>query len=132
MKTVEVVAAVIMEDQKVLATQRGQHKYNYISNKYEFPGGKVEKGETEEVALVREIKEELGMEIEVNQKLITVNHTYPDFKIIMHTYLCKRRGGEIKLYEHQNYQWLSPDDLYSVDWAMADVPIVKSLTEKVL
>jgi len=132
MKTVEVVAAVIRDNEKVLATQRGNHKYEYISNKYEFPGGKVEKGETEVTALKREIAEELGVVVSVGEKLITVNHTYPDFKVIMHTYLCTLEEGEIELYEHQNYQWLTATNITTVDWAMADVPIVKCLREKVL
>lgn len=127
MKKVEVVAAVIKENNKILATQRGYSKLDYISYKFEFPGGKVEKGESQEEALVREIEEELGLGIAVGKKLITVNHSYPDFELTMHTYLCERVNGDIELFEHNQYQWLSQDTLYSVDWAAADVPIVEVL-----
>lgn len=127
MKHYEVVAAVIIHQQKFLCVQRGDGKYNYVSRKYEFPGGKVEPNETEKQALQREIGEELSMEIEVGEKLITVEHTYPDFHITMHTYLCTCTIPDLVLSEHIDYKWLSQNELRALDWAAADVPIVDKL-----
>ena len=86
MKRIEVVAAVIQHQNKILAVQRGPAKYAYISEKWEFPGGKMEADETEEQTIIREIREELDMQIEVKSKLLTVEHPYPDFHLTMHTY----------------------------------------------
>ena len=88
MKKVEVVAAVIFYNNKILCVQRGDNKYNYIAFKYEFPGGKVESGETNEKAIKREIQEELNLEISIDSKFITVNHQYPDFTLVMHSFIC--------------------------------------------
>src|SRR4051812_18107810 len=88
MKSITVVAAVIYYEQKFLCVQRGTGKYDYISNKFEFPGGKVEPEESHEAALVREIQEELKKHISIDAKLMVVDHAYPDFRIIMHAYLC--------------------------------------------
>ena len=88
MKKVTVVAAVIQDHDNFLCVQRGPNKYPYISKKWEFPGGKIEANETEQEALIRELKEELHLDLTVNEKLITVNHDYNDFSLTMHTYLC--------------------------------------------
>jgi 8-oxo-dGTP diphosphatase len=127
MKTIEVVAAVIQHQNKILAVQRGPAKYAYISEKWEFPGGKMEAGETEEQTIIREIREELDMQIAVNAKLLTVEHTYPDFHLTMHTYLCETEQCEPTLTEHIDFKWLSLAELEVLDWAGADVPVVENL-----
>lgn len=127
MKTITVVAAIVKKGQYILCTQRNVNKHSYLSEKFEFPGGKVEPGETEEAALVREIQEELGLQISVDSSYLTVDHTYPDFRIIMHSYLCSALSDELVLHEHLSFQWLEPKDFLSLDWAEADVPIVELL-----
>lgn len=130
MKTINVVAAIIMKEKKILCTQRNVNKLDYISCKFEFPGGKVEEGESEEEALVREIREELDLDISSLEKYITVDHTYPDFRIIMHSFKCKATNEIVHLKEHISYQWLGVDELGLLDWAAADVPIVNQLIEE--
>ncbi|RYE39192.1 MAG: (deoxy)nucleoside triphosphate pyrophosphohydrolase [Sphingobacteriales bacterium] len=129
MKTINVVAGVILFDQKFLCVQRGVGKFDYISKKFEFPGGKIEVDESQDAALAREIKEELEKEISVDQKLMVVDHTYPDFRIIMHTYLCSTKDDHLKLTEHIAFKWLPVSELNSLDWAAADIPIVQKLIE---
>ncbi len=126
-KTLHVVAAVIIRNGKVLCLQKGSSKYDYLSFKYEFPGGKIEAGESEVTALAREIREELKIDIDVHEKLLSVDHEYPDFRISLHAYQCSSRADAIGLTEHINYQWLSVDELPDLDWAAADIPIVKEL-----
>jgi len=127
MKTVEVVAAIVVSNNQFLCTQRGESKLNYISKKWEFPGGKVEPNETHEEALIRELQEELHMVISISQHFLTVEHTYPDFKIIMHSFLCQSESKEFVLTEHLQAKWLSKNELDKVDWASADIPIVNKL-----
>lgn len=127
MKEVAVVAAIIIDDNKILCVQRGIHKYEYISKKYEFPGGKIEPGETEVNALIREIKEELCMDVLVQTKFMTVVHEYPDFKVTMHSYICGVENTELTLTEHVDFKWLGKNELKNLDWAAADVPIVLKL-----
>jgi 8-oxo-dGTP diphosphatase len=127
MKKIIVVAAVIVNDNQILCVQRSHSKYAYISEKYEFPGGKVENAETEREALIREILEELSLTIEVGEKFITVDHDYPDFSITMHTYLCECESRDITLHEHIDFRWLDISGLKELDWAAADVPIVDRL-----
>ena len=129
MNSVEVAAAVIFLDNKVLCVQRPENAREYISSKWEFPGGKVEVGESREEALVREIREELSVDIEVSEFLMTVEHTYPDFHLTMHVFKCVLDQGEITLNEHVALKWLSIDELDQLDWAAADVPLVKSLMQ---
>jgi 8-oxo-dGTP diphosphatase len=124
MKHIEVVAAIIIHDGKILCVQRGPAKYDYISYKWEFPGGKVEEGETKLAAIVREIREELHMDISVDAFFTTVNHTYPDFQLTMHSYLCSCPTNELTLTEHSDFKWLSKDALKDLDWAGADEEIV--------
>ena len=126
MKQISVVAAVIEKEGKILCVQRGPSSLEYISQKWEFPGGKIEANETEQETIVREIREELHMQFEVGEKLMVVEHAYPDFHLTMHTY----RGtsaDEPTLTEHLAYRWLDPEALSSLDWAEADVPIVTEL-----
>ena len=127
MKHHEVVAAIIISDSKFLCLQRGPSKYSYIAEKWEFPGGKVEAGETPSEALRREIQEELGMEIQVDAPLLTVEHTYPDFHITMHGLLCSAVTHELTLHEHIAYTWLPAAELGTLDWAAADLPLVAHL-----
>ena len=127
MKSVEVVAAIIINNERVLCLQRGENRLAYISKKYEFPGGKIENGETKEQALLREILEELKVEIEVKEPFLTVSHQYPDFHLTMHSFICTCENPHITLTEHIDFKWLTKIELERLDWAEADVPIVKKL-----
>ena len=127
MKHHEVVAAIIQRGDEFLCLQRGPSKYDYIAQKWEFPGGKVEAGETQAVALAREIQEELGLVIQVNARLLTVEHEYADFRIILHGLLCSALTHELTLHEHIAYAWLRRDRLHTLDWAAADLPLVANL-----
>lgn len=127
MKEVHVVAAVIIREGKILCVQRSENKLEYISKKWEFPGGKVESGEELENTIKREILEELKVEIDVRDFLVQVNHEYPDFKLKMDTFICEIENGEPTLTEHINLKWLSPNEISTLDWAAADVPIVEKL-----
>ena len=127
MKHHEVVAAIIQRGDEFLCLQRGPSKYGYIAHKWEFPGGKVEAGETQEAALAREIKEELGLVIQVNAPLLTVEHEYLDFRITMHGLRCSALTHELTLHEHIAYTWLRRDQLHTLDWAAADLPLVAKL-----
>ncbi|MBP5314908.1 MAG: (deoxy)nucleoside triphosphate pyrophosphohydrolase [Muribaculaceae bacterium] len=118
MKTIEVVASVIVSEGKILATQRG---YGSQAGKWEFPGGKIEAGEAPAEALRREIREELNMEIEVGEFITTICYDYPDFLLVMHCFYASPDSDEMTLNEHLSSRWLSPDDLYSVDWLAADL-----------
>jgi 8-oxo-dGTP diphosphatase len=132
MKKIEVVAAVIEHQGKILAVQRGASKLPYISQKWEFPGGKMEAGETEEQTIIREIREELHMNILPKEKLLTVQHTYPDFHLTMHTWLCTPLNEDLQLNEHQAFVWLEAKDLKTLDWAEADVEVVEVLGNTVV
>ncbi|WBA44337.1 (deoxy)nucleoside triphosphate pyrophosphohydrolase [Hymenobacter canadensis] len=127
MKHHEVVAAIIVDGPQILCLQRGPSKYEYIAYKYEFPGGKVEAGETQQQALVREIKEELELDIQVGEHFMTVEHEYADFKITMHAFLCQAGKAQLTLHEHVAYQWLPAPQLPTLDWAAADIPFVAKL-----
>lgn len=131
MKTIEVVAGVIKDRAgKILCVQRGVSSKPYISKKWEFPGGKLEPGESREAALVREINEELRVIVENLEFLTTVYHDYPDFSLVMHVFTCKIASQEKPLLtEHLSYVWREFTDLYDLDWAAADVPIVEALKE---
>ena len=124
MKTIEVVAAIIHQEDKVLATQRG---YGDYKGWWEFPGGKMEDGETEEQAIVREIREELCVGIRVERKVCTVEYDYPQFHLRMHCFWCSIAEGVLELKEHQSAQWLGPTEWESVEWLPADVDVVKRL-----
>ena len=126
-KKVEVVAAVIMHNQKILCVQRSENKYSYISKKFEFPGGKMEEGETKKQTIIREIKEELNMDIIPIKELNTVEHEYPDFNLKMHSFISECLSTEVFLSEHIDYKWLSVSELETLDWAAADLPIVEQL-----
>ena len=125
MKTIEVVAAIIKRDNKYFATQRG---YGIFAGGWEFPGGKMEPGETPQQALVREIKEELDADISVGELVDTVEYDYPDFHLTMHCFLCELTSGHVVLLEHEAARWLSPDELDSVDWLPADLDLINKLS----
>ena len=126
-KTIDVVAAIIRQDDKLFATQRG---YGEWKDWWEFPGGKVESGETHEDALRREIREELATEIEVGNLLTTVEYDYPQFHLTMHCYLCSIVSGQLSLLEHEDARWLGMDELDSVRWLPADVEVVKLIKKE--
>ena len=123
-KIVEVVAAIILRDGKFFATQRG---YGEWKDWWEFPGGKMEVGETPEEALKREIREELSTEISVDEFLCTVEYDYPKFHLTMHCYLCTLLTEALHLNEHEAAKWLTNDELNSVKWLLADKIIVEQL-----
>lgn len=129
MKTVEVVAGIILNDSdRIFCVQRGESSKPYISKKWEFPGGKLEEGETREEALIRELKEELKIDVNPFEFVITIDHTYPDFRIIMHAFKCNiLNDNEPVLTEHLQSKWLTVSELDNLDWAAADIPIVKFL-----
>ena len=123
-KSIEVVAAVIIKESMVLATQRG---YGDYKDWWEFPGGKIEKGEASEDALVREIREELNAEIKVGSELCKVEYEYPKFHMLMHCFLCELVSDEIELLEHESAKWLSRENLDSVKWLPSDIEVIELL-----
>ena len=126
MKQIEVVAAIIHHDGAYFATQRG---YGEFEGMWEFPGGKIEPGESREDALKREIQEELGVDIYIKELLCTTEYDYPTFHLTMHCYLCSVASGEIELREHKSAQWLTAELLDSVEWLPADMDVIKKLKE---
>lgn len=127
MKKVEVVAAILCYEDEILCVQRPPYKLPYISKKWEFPGGKIEKGETKEEALKRELIEELNISPEIDNLFLTVMHSYPDFEIIMHSFICRVASKELTLNEHIDSKWLKRPELAQLDWAAADIPIMAKL-----
>ena len=124
LKKVEVVAAVIRDKDKIFATQRG---YGEFKDGWEFPGGKMEPGETPQQALVREIKEELDTEIEVQELIDTVEYDYPTFHLTMHCFWARIKEGNLILKEHEAAKWLTKDTLNTVDWLPADEELIKTI-----
>lgn len=124
MKHIEVVAAVIVRDGRYFATQRGYGEYK---DKWEFPGGKVEPGESREEALIREIREELATTIGIDRFICTVDSDYPDFHLTMHCYLCHVVSGHLQLLEAEDARWLDGSHLHTVDWLPADKEVVTNL-----
>ena len=127
MKKIEVVAGVIFWKDLVLCVQRPKNKLHYISGKFEFPGGKIEEGETKEEALHRELLEELNLSTKIKSFFLTVVHEYPDFELTMHSYICEANSNELTLNEHVDQKWLKINELTALDWAAADIPIVDKL-----
>ena len=133
MKRVSVVAGVIINEKKIICAKRCQNNLNYISEKFEFPGGKIEEFETNEQCLKREILEELSLKIDITDFYMLVNHIYPDFKLDMKVYLCSSKNRDTILREHISCKWLSLEKISNLDWAEADLPIVsKLLIDKII
>ena len=129
MKQIEVVAAIIRDEEGcIFATQRG---YGEWKDWWEFPGGKIEAGETPEEALKREIQEELSTDISVDEFLCTVEYDYPQFHLTMHCYFCSLLTEALHLNEHEAAKWLSKDELDSVKWLPADLKVIKELKKKI-
>lgn len=126
MRVTEVVAAIIRRDGTYFATQRG---YGEFEGMWEFPGGKIEPCESPEVALKREIQEELGIDITIVNFLCTTEYDYPSFHLTMHCYLCEIKSGEIELREHKSAQWLTAETLDSVVWLPADKEVIENLLQ---
>ena len=129
MKTVNVVAAVIREGNRIFATQRG---YGAYKDFWEFPGGKIEADETPQQALEREIKEELDIEIIVGDLLTTVEYDYPAFHLSMQCFWCRIAEGKLTLKEHEAARWLDPDSLDSVEWLPADLSIIPLIKDRLV
>ena len=127
MKTLRVVAAVINAEGKVFATQRGYGEYK---DGWEFPGGKIEVGETPEDAVRREIREELDTDISVEELIDTIEYDYPNFHLSMDCFWCEIVRGDLNLKEHEAARWLDKESLYSVDWLPADISIIEKIKEK--
>ncbi|MEA4922966.1 MAG: (deoxy)nucleoside triphosphate pyrophosphohydrolase [Eubacteriaceae bacterium] len=129
MKQLEVAGAILVRDGKILCAQRGEGKYDYTSYKYEFPGGKLEEGETPKEALHRELIEEMDIDIKIDdmKTYCVVEHRYRDFEIRMYAFLCPMDSDKITLKVHVDAKWLAPERLKELDWAGADWPIVKEL-----
>ena len=123
-KRIRVVAAVIRKDESVFATQRG---YGAYKDWWEFPGGKIEKGETPEQALTREIREELAAEITVGEYLTTVEYDYPEFHLSMDCYWCSVKDGHLTLLEHEAARWLPIQNLRQVNWLPADILVIEAI-----
>ena len=126
-RSIKVVAAIMIEDGRLFATQRG---YGAWKDWWEFPGGKVEAGETPEEALAREIKEELDTVISVDEYLMTVEYDYPEFHISMDCFICSIISGELTLLEHESAKWLPVSDPWQVRWLPSDIEVIKKLSER--
>lgn len=133
MKRYNVVCAVVDNEGKVLCMQKGQTRFAYTSFRWEFPGGKIEEGETPQQALHRELLEEMDYDVEVGPHIITIDYAYPDFSITMQAFLCKASSRIFKRKEHAASQWVSPEKLSLIEWCAADKPIaevVKKMMEE--
>ena len=131
MKKVTTVAGIIKNEKgEILCTLRDQGKYDYVSFKWEFPGGKIEEGETEKQALTRELQEELEIEVKIGDFFYQVEHDYPDFHLSMAVYECKLLSKDLKVNVHKGIKWLNQRDLMTLDWAEADIPVAKKLINK--
>lgn len=126
MKTIRVVAAVIRDNGKIFATQRG---YGELKGGWEFPGGKIEAGETSQQALTREILEELDTKVEVGELIDTVEYTYPTFHLSMDCFWCRLVEGNLVLKEHEAAKWLDKDQLDSVEWLPADITLIGKIRD---
>jgi 8-oxo-dGTP diphosphatase len=129
-KEINVVAAIIVNDGKVFAAQRNGK--GEVGFKWEFPGGKIEQGETPQEALARELNEELGISVKVGDFLMTVMHSYQTFRLTMHCYIVTISSGDIELREHIDSRWIGASEIHSVDWAAADLPVIEKVKEQLL
>lgn len=127
MKEIFVSAGIIQKDGKILCMQRNEGKHEYVSFKWEFPGGKIESGESPEEALIRELKEELDMDVQIQEHFVDIRHQYPDLIVNMSCFLCTTTGDNFKLNVHKNFKWLEVSKLHTLDWAGADIPVMNKL-----
>jgi len=132
MKQIKVSAGIIMDNDKILCVQRGAGKYDYISYKFEFPGGKVESNENGKETLRRELMEEMKLDVKIEEMeyFLEIYHEYPDFAIRMEAYICPVNNPRYKILEHIDSKWLRVDELLDLDWAEADSPIVNALINR--
>lgn len=128
---IEVVAGILRYQDQFLAVQRGESKFDYISYKWEFPGGKIDNGESPEEAIYRELQEELNVKIENPKYLFSVDYSYPDFDITLFCFIVDLPSRYLTLLEHKASLWLKKDELYNIDWAAADTIIVKNLMAEI-
>ncbi len=127
-KIMRVACAIIERDGKVLAVQRGERMK--LPLKWEFPGGKIDQGESPAECVVREVAEELDVQVNAVQSLPSVSHDYPDFSVILYPFICAIVSGEITLHEHKALLWLSSNELRSLDWVAADFPIISAYCDR--
>lgn len=132
MKHLEVCGAILLKENKVLCAQRGKCKEDYLSYRWEFPGGKLEAGETAAQALHRELIEEMDVHVDVEnmEPFFVVEHQYPDFEIRMHCFICKVDDCEVTLNEHANMCWATVDEIEKLEWLPADRPAVDALVKR--
>ncbi|MDE7215789.1 MAG: (deoxy)nucleoside triphosphate pyrophosphohydrolase [Clostridia bacterium] len=128
-KTLRVVGAIIIKDGRILAVKRGDNKNKAVAYKYEFVGGKIEQGETPEVALKREVSEEMDYDVEVGEAFMREIYEYEDVFVDLQTYFCKPLSDSYVLKEHIDCKWLAPEELFSVEWAPADHGMISQLTK---
>lgn len=131
MKLVTTCAGIIYNEKgEILCTKRDLSKYDYVSYKWEFPGGKMEEGENEKETLTRELREELEINVDINDKYYQVEHDYPDFHLSMAVYNCKMLSKEMKMNVHKDLKWVNPKDILSLDWAKADYPVAEKIAKE--
>ena len=126
---IHVVAAVVEHDRQVLCMRKGATRYDYTAFRWEFPGGKIEPGETPRQALHRELLEEMDYDVEVGEHLMTVDYCYPDFDITMEAYRCKAMSRKLTMREHTDCRWLPHQQLLTLDWCAADLPIARMMAQ---
>lgn len=124
MKTIEVVAAIMKKENKIFITRRASGDF---ADMWEFPGGKIEKLESREEALIREIKEELELDIDVLEFLITIDYDYSNFHLTMHCFICEISGGKLNLNAHNDSKWITLDELDEPEWVPADILVVEAI-----
>ena len=129
MKEIEIVAGVIRHGSRILCVRRGYSELSYIAFKWEFPGGKIEANESASDALMREIREELRIQVVVGEKIMTLRHKYPDYLLKMHAYFCSSQHNTVTLTEHSDYEWCVASMLGKFDWLEADIPLVEELSK---